>query len=67
MTTIQLALTIDETNAVLEALGQLPYARVYTLIAKIQQQATTQLQADQSLSLEKQNPGGRPGENMGGM
>lgn len=45
MNTIKLELDIDETNLILEALGQLPFARVYTLIARIQEQARTQLQA----------------------
>lgn len=40
---IQLNLTVEETNTVLEALGQLPYVRVHLLIDKVQQQATTQL------------------------
>jgi hypothetical protein len=46
MTPIQLSLTLEETNTVLEALGQMPYARVYLLIQKIQQQATEHLQAE---------------------
>ncbi|HEV2783237.1 MAG TPA: hypothetical protein VGX25_27960 [Actinophytocola sp.] len=40
---IQLNLTVDETNTVLDALGQLPYVRVHLLIDKVQQQATAQL------------------------
>jgi hypothetical protein len=43
MASIQLSLTLDETNLVLEALGQLPYVRVYGLINKLQQQATLSL------------------------
>ncbi|MGI8331307.1 hypothetical protein ACRYCC_15180 [Actinomadura scrupuli] len=39
---ITLELTIPETNLVLEALGALPYARVYELINKIHQQAEAQ-------------------------
>jgi hypothetical protein len=46
MTPIQLSLTLEEINTVLEALGQLPYARVYLLVQKIQQQATEHLQAE---------------------
>lgn len=41
---LQLNLSIDEVNTVLEALGQLPYSRVYQLIGNIQQQAQGQLQ-----------------------
>ena len=36
-------LTTDELNTVLEGLGNLPFVRVYTLIGKIQQQASTQI------------------------
>jgi len=36
---ITLELTLPETNLVLEALGELPYARVYELIRKIHEQA----------------------------
>lgn len=42
-THIKLDLDIDETNLILEALGQLPFARVYTLIGRIQEQARGQL------------------------
>jgi hypothetical protein len=40
---ITLTLGLDETNLVLEALGQLPFARVYQLIAAVQEQAHKQL------------------------
>lgn len=40
---IQLRLSVEETNTVLEALGLLPYVRVHLLIDKVQQQATAQL------------------------
>jgi hypothetical protein len=39
---INLELTIQETNLVLEALGALPYARVYELINNIHRQAQAQ-------------------------
>ena len=42
--TIQLELTIDETNLILEALGSEPFVKVHQLISKIQQQASKQLQ-----------------------
>ena len=45
MPPIQLTLTLDEINQVLESLGQQPFVKVHQLIAKIQQQATAQLQA----------------------
>lgn len=44
MKNIELNLTIDETNVLMEALGQMPYLRVHLLIRKIQQQATPQLE-----------------------
>ncbi|HWN70700.1 MAG TPA: hypothetical protein VNM90_23830 [Haliangium sp.] len=44
MNTIKLELNIEEINMILEALGQLPFARVYTLIGRIQEQAHAQLQ-----------------------
>lgn len=43
MQEIELKLTLDETNLVLEGLGNLPYARVYALVARIQAQAGEQL------------------------
>ena len=46
MNPIELSLTLDEVNLVLEALGQQPYARVHLLIARIHRQATTQLPQD---------------------
>lgn len=44
MQNIKLELNIEETNLILEALGQLPFARVYALIGRIQEQAKAQLQ-----------------------
>ena len=43
-TTITLSLSIDQTNLVLEALGALPFARVFELIGSIQGQAKRQLE-----------------------
>ena len=45
MKTLQLDLTVDEINQILEALGQQPYIKVSQIIGKIQQQASHQLQA----------------------
>lgn len=45
MPDIQLRLTIDELNLVLEGIGNLPFARVFALVGKIQAQAGAQLQA----------------------
>lgn len=44
MKKIHLDLTIEETNLVLEALGQMPFARVYNLIGQIQESAKAQLE-----------------------
>jgi hypothetical protein len=48
MQDIQLRLTIDELNLILEGVGNLPFARVYSLVGKIQAQAAEQLQAAQT-------------------
>ncbi|MBP6899674.1 MAG: hypothetical protein KBC73_06280 [Burkholderiaceae bacterium] len=42
---LKLVLTLDEVNLILEAVGALPFARVYALVGRIQQQAAQQLQA----------------------
>ncbi len=44
-THLTLQLTIEETNLILEALGQLPYVRVSNLVQNIQSQAQPQLAA----------------------
>ena len=44
MNSIKIELSIEETNLILESLGQLPFARVYALIGKIQEHARAQLQ-----------------------
>ena len=46
MKEIQLSVTIDEANLILEALGNLPFTKVYELIGKIQEQASEQLAAE---------------------
>ena len=38
-----LSVTVDEVNLILEGVGLLPFARVYALVAKVQQQAREQL------------------------
>jgi hypothetical protein len=40
---LTLTLTTDEANLVLAALGRLPFAKVYALVAKVQRQAREQL------------------------
>ena len=48
MKDIQLTLTLEEVNSILNALGTQPYAQVQPLIAKIQTQGSTQLRAAQN-------------------
>ena len=48
MKDIQLTLTLEEVNTLLNALGDQPYNQIYLLIAKIQSQGSTQLQAIQN-------------------
>jgi hypothetical protein len=43
MRELNLSLTVDEVNLILEAVGNLPFHRVYALIGKVQQQASQQL------------------------
>lgn len=43
MNEITLKLSVDDTNIILEALGTQPFARVFALIGKIQEQAAGQL------------------------
>jgi hypothetical protein len=40
---IQLDLTIEDTNLILEALGALPFTQVYMLIGRIQERARQQI------------------------
>lgn len=44
---IELKLTVAETNGILQALGQMPFAQVVNLIQKIQQQASPQIKPDE--------------------
>ena len=43
---IKLSLTIDETNKILEALGELPAKRVYKLVKKIHDQVSEQVESN---------------------
>jgi hypothetical protein len=40
---ITVSLTVPETNLILEALGTMPYAQVYQLIANLHEQAEGQV------------------------
>ena len=60
MSEIKLKVSIDEANLILEGLGQMPFAKVYALVAKLQEQAANQLKREESkvaevTQLEKQN------------
>ena len=46
MKRIDLEISIDEVNLILEALGEQPFIKVYGLIGKIQDQAKKQLEGD---------------------
>lgn len=43
MKEINLKITLDEANLLLEALGELPFKKVFNLVNKIQTQASEQL------------------------
>jgi hypothetical protein len=47
MQEITLRLAVEEVNLVLEALGNLPFARVFELVAKVQGQASEQIKSGQ--------------------
>lgn len=44
---IRIELSIEDLNVILEALGSLPFARVYKLIGQLQEQARAQLAANE--------------------
>ena len=56
MNEIHLTLSLEEVNSVLNALGTQPYAQVHALIAKIQTQGSTQIQAAQNGQGEVSEP-----------
>jgi len=59
MNEIKMSVTVDEANLILEGLGQLPFARVYALVAKLQDQARGQLEAQKA---QGKAPDGAPAE-----
>ena len=52
MQEINLKLGVDDVNMILEGVGGLPFARVYQLVGKIQEQAADQLSAGQGAPSE---------------
>ena len=55
METMELKLTVEETNTLLHALGNLPYVQVHQLVQKIQTQAGQQLDKLQNGSENEQD------------
>ena len=53
MKDIQLTLSLEEVNILLNALGTQPYTQVQQLITKIQAQGSTQVQATQNGQAEE--------------
>jgi hypothetical protein len=53
--TINLQLSLEEVNGVLQALGTLPFAQVAPLIDKIRAQATPQFEAAQAAAQSVQD------------
>ncbi|WP_437665141.1 hypothetical protein [Sorangium sp. So ce1182] len=56
---LTLTLTVADINQILEALGKRPYARVFQLIGRIQQQAAAQL-SDAEPGAPERGPGDQP-------
>jgi hypothetical protein len=52
MQEIELRLAIDDVNLILEGLGNLQFAKVYTVIGKIQEQAARQIRATNGFPAE---------------
>lgn len=53
MPDINLRLSIDDVNVILEGIGNLPFAKVYGLVGRIQEQAAQQIRADAAVSAEQ--------------
>lgn len=47
MNEINLKVSIEEANLILEGLGSMPFNKVYTLVGKLQEQAAQQLNNDE--------------------
>ena len=55
MDEIKLTLTVNEVNLILTALGDKPYAQVFQVIGRIQQQAQLQLNPEPPASAHPHN------------
>lgn len=49
---IKLSLTLEELNAVMQALGNMPYAQIAPLVEKVRGQAVPQVQAQEQTTNE---------------
>ncbi len=56
MNDINLTVTIDEANLILEGLGHLPFGKVFALVAKVQEQASLQLNSEDQSGAEASSP-----------
>lgn len=56
MKEINFTVTIDEANLILKGIGLLPFAEVYQLVAKLQQQAGRQLDREAGNHAEAHRP-----------
>jgi hypothetical protein len=57
---VTLVLSLDQINAILDALGRLPYVQVHQLIGTIQRQAQAQLAARSTPARNDTDPDDRP-------
>lgn len=46
MEEVSLKVTVEEANLILEGLGQMPFAKVFALVGKIQEQARQQFNGE---------------------
>lgn len=60
MKEIELNVTVDEANLILESLGEQPFVKVFDLVAKLQQQARSQLGRDDAPALASTGPEATP-------
>lgn len=56
MKEINFTVTIEEANLILKGIGLLPFAEVYQLVAKLQQQAGRQLEHEAGTQGEERRP-----------
>lgn len=52
MQEIKLSLPVEDMNLILEGLGNLPFAKVFTLVGKIQEQASEQIKSAEAPQVE---------------